>query len=326
MEPSELRESLRRLPEARPGEAFTAEVLARVELDERRRSAAAARNGHAGPGWRPTLLAAGLAAAVVAAVGLRVPTGGGDAAKSRGEVAAPAAPATERLDEESGGVPASGGEGARAAAERDERLAATSGGDEAGDGVAAVAAPPSRGGIDRAAAPGAGREPGGRLAARDGATSPRRLASPPTPLVEGVRPGSPTAGDVLATGPLATDSLAGSLATDAAPDGLVGADFFAAPPAGARPPGDATGEATLAAAPAAVRLARLREERERLALHLAAFRSAVPPAEPPVVVLGGDEGLELVFDLGRWAAQAPAATSGAARPAVHSTQGPPRRF
>ncbi|HEX6201418.1 MAG TPA: hypothetical protein VF100_00360, partial [Thermoanaerobaculia bacterium] len=64
---------------------------------------------------------------------------------------------------------------------------------------------------------------------------------------------------------------------------------------------------------------------EQLARRLAAFRSELPPAEAPVVLLGGDEGFDLVFDLGRWAAPA-GAVPAAVRPAVHSTGQPPRRF
>jgi hypothetical protein len=121
--------------------------------------------------------------------------------------------------------------------------------------------------------------------------------------------------DDLPTSGSAADDRAAIPSTAAA---LPGADFLAAPP----PAGDA-----LAALPAAQRLARLRAERESLERRLVAFRRDLPPAEPPVVLLAGDDGLDLVFDLGRWAAAPPAGeAAGAVRPAVHSNQGPPRRF
>ncbi|HUO87479.1 MAG TPA: hypothetical protein VM617_08800 [Thermoanaerobaculia bacterium] len=100
-------------------------------------------------------------------------------------------------------------------------------------------------------------------------------------------------------------------------------DFFAPPPAGT-----ADAEAGDRFAAAADRLARLRAERAGLEARLAAFRRELPPAEPPVVVLGADDGLELVFDLAEWS---PGERSPGLRPAVYlpSTpfpSEPPRRF
>jgi hypothetical protein len=109
---------------------------------------------------------------------------------------------------------------------------------------------------------------------------------------------------------------------------LPGADFFSAPPDSVAVPALSSPAGGPAGAdPAVERLARLRAERERLERRLVAFRRELPPAEPPVVLLDGGEGFDLVFDLGRWAALPPAGDpSGSARPAVHSTQQPPRRF
>jgi hypothetical protein len=323
MEEHELRESLRRLPDARPGAEFTAEVLARVERYERQRAlAAGAAAGEGAPGgalrWRPTLLAGGLAAALVAAVGLWQPLDGGRWSGVGGDrIAPPEAPGTERLGEEGRGGRAGRGEGAAVGAFRTGGLAEE----------AAGAQPPT---VETPGAP----DPSGT---RGGSPSPQGGMSQRSPLgdrgsaapdadgsIRGERLASATAvagGGVDVSGadgregaaPPAAALTAGSAAA------LPGADFFAAPPTGA---GGAA-----AVLPAAERLARLRAERESLERRLVAFRSELPPAEPPVVLLGGDEGLELVFDLARWAAPPPAAeASGAARPAVHSTQGPPRRF
>lgn len=140
------------------------------------------------------------------------------------------------------------------------------------------------------------------------------MSSQPSPL--GDRGSAATDADgAIGEGRLASVTVAAGGADDVSgADGREGA----APPAAAD---------SLAALPAAERLVRLRAEREALERRLVAFRRELPPAEPPVVLLGGDEGLELVFDLGRWAAAPPAGeAAGAVRPAVHSTQGPPRRF
>jgi hypothetical protein len=287
MEEHELRESLRRLPDARPGAEFTAEVLARVERDERRHAAGDGRGARDRvPGgasrWRPTLLVAGLAAALVAAAGLwQPPAGGGRLGGGGGEVVAPETAGAERLGE--GGGQAVGGEGAASVE------AVTEGLDEV--------APHARGELaDTAvAAAGAGEAP---AVASSGAPEGASGVAP-----DGAAGAAPPA--------------AGTFADADAVTALPGADFFAPPPAAA----------DLAALPAAARLARLRTERESLERRLAAFRRELPPAEPPVVLLGGDDGFDLVFDLARWAAPPPAGdAAGAARPAVHSTQGPPRRF
>jgi hypothetical protein len=325
MEEHELRESLRRLPDARPGAEFTAEVLARVERYERQRAlAAGAAAGEGAPGgalrWRPTLLAGGLAAALVAAVGLWQPLDGGRWSGVGGDrIAAPEAPGAERLGEE----------GIASVVPRSERLAERA--DRArlasGAGAADAAQPPT---VETPGAP----DP---LGTRVGSPSPQRGRSQPSPLVDRgsaapdadgssreERLASATAvagGGIDVSGADRREGAAPPTAalTAGSAAALPGADFFAAPPTGA---GGAA-----AVLPAAERLARLRAERESLERRLVAFRSELPPAEPPVVLLGGDEGLELVFDLARWAAPPPAAeASGAARPAVHSTQGPPRRF
>ena len=290
MDDRELRASLRRLPEARPGEAFTAEVLARVERDERRRAAAggvAAGRAGAGPRWRATLLAAGLAVALVAAAALWSPGGGwwrGSGGKGEDVAQVGTDHSTSRSRQ---AVEAELGESATSAegeGERpDEESRGRRGDGDEGDGMSGS---PSSG----------------------GPVSPQQLALHQTPLAEGVS--AETASD----GPALHDPLASApaVAAELPPTVSPGADFFAAPPSDL---------------PAAERLARLREERERLERRLAAFRSELPPAEPPVVLLGADEGFDLVFDLGRWAAAPPAGSApGAARPAVHSAGQPPRRF
>jgi hypothetical protein len=334
MEEHELRESLRRLPDARPGAGFTAEVLARVERFERQRTAAAGGGAgdraRGGTGWRPALIAAGLAAALVASVGLWQPPGDGRWPGAGGEqIAAPEAPGTERLGEEMAAERlAGGGQDAASVVPRVERLAeeprgaGQSGGERPADAA------------QRATIETSGRPD--RLGARAGSGSRGRRDAPHRPLADrgsaATEAGGPVAEDRLASAAVVAgeseDPSGADGREDATPPAtalsadtltaLPGADFFAAPP----PAG-----VDLSALPAAERLARLRAERESLELRLAAFRSELPPAEPPVVLLGGDEGLELVFDLARWAAPPPATeAAGATRPAVHSTQGPPRRF
>lgn len=323
MDDRELRASLRRLPEARPDEVFTAEVLARVERDERRRAAAggvAHRRGGAGPRWRPTLMAAALATGLVAA-GLWSAGGGWRAIRGeREEVAAVAVPdsAARRVEPARAG----GGEGGASSAAGDERLGEgdrghRAGGDEVTPAVAAdrqideSGGSTIRGGSEAAEDMAAGASTEGAVptparrgsSAVAGTVSPQRPASQRPPLADGVLDERAHVGAFAGERP--------SIEPPAAPSPA--SDFFAAPPA--------------VALPAAERLARLREEREQLERRLAAFRSELPPAEPPVVLLGGEEGFDLVFDLGRWAAPPPAgAVPAAARPAVHSTDPPPRRF
>lgn len=319
MEEYELRESLRRLPDARPGAGFTAEVLARVERGERQRTVAAGGGAgdqtRGGAGWRPALLAAGLAAALVAAVGLWQPPGGGRwPGAGGGEAAAPAVLGPERLAERVDGARPGGGEQAPDAAPRS--VVATPGAADRRGARADSLSP--QGGRRWQPAPG---DRGPAATEADGSIDGEKLAS--ATVVAGLPDDGSAAGGRGGAAPPAA-ALAADHGRDVTPPAadtlasLPGADFFAAPPAAG---------VDLAALPAAERLARLRAERESLARRLAAFRNEVPPAEPPVVLLASDEGLELVFDLARWAAPPPAAeAAGAARPAVHSTQGPPRRF
>jgi hypothetical protein len=233
-----------------------------------------------------------LAAALIAAAGLWQPLTSGRWLGTGGdEVDVPAAPGGERLDEELANAGfAAGGQDEASAVPRPEPPAEGVGGARHGGGRRAADA------VERptVAAPGASD----------------RLAS--ATVVAGGSEDASGADARQGAAPHAATLSAGALAA------LPGADFFAAPP----PAGDA-----LAALPAGQRLARLRAERESLERRLVAFRRELPPAEPPVVLLAGDEGLELVFDLGRWAAAPPAGeAAGAVRPAVHSNQGPPRRF
>lgn len=334
MDDRELRASLRHLPDARPGADFTAEVLARVDRRERsRRSGDAVANGGGWllPGRRGTLVAAALAAAVVAAVGLWRP-GGEWWAGGAPEAASPGG--GERVDEGET-------EGRRpAAAERTGAKSSPRGGDtdDRKDGRA-VAPPAQRSREDReptsSGAAGAAEgdaapapETGGPGAAgytaadADGDEGDRvaALAEDPREDRRDREHGSPAAGrpaTVVAGASPAVASPApplvdrGSAPPADAEARLAAADFFAAPPT------DPAAELL------ADRLARLAAERERLAARLAEFRREVPPAEPPVVLLGADEGLELVFDVGRFAAGRQPA--GEVRPAVHSTTGPPRR-
>lgn len=301
MEEHELRESLRRLPDARPGAAFTTEVLARVERRERQRMVAAGGRAdeaaRGGARWRPTLLAGGLAAALIAAAGLWQPLTSGRWLGTGGdEVDVPAAPGGERLDEEwtDAGF-AAGGQDEASAVPRPEPPAEGAGGARHGGGRRAADA------VERP------------TVADPGASD--RLAS--ATAVAGGSEDASGADARQGAAPHAATLPAGDLAA------LPGADFFVAPPAAVPPPAGFD----LSALPAAQRLARLRAERESLERRLVAFRRELPPAEPPVVLLAGDEGLELVFDLGRWAAAPPAGeAAGAVRPAVHSNQGPPRRF
>lgn len=350
MDEHELRESLRRLPDARSGAAFTAEVLARVEQWERQRAVTADGGvddaARGGVSWRPALLAAGLAAALIVAAGLWQPPAGGRGPGIGGDRSvAPEAPGTERLGEESGGALANRGEDeafapARAAQRDEERADGGIAGDGL-DGASAEPRPERLAGMGDGARPGGGERASGAVSrssvatpgapdvrgSRNGSHSPRAAGSqqrPPGDRGSATEAGSSIDGERLASAPAiaaGSDEGSGAGARRAAAPAAValpGADFIAGRPAGGfEPP---------AALPAAQRLARLRAEREALERRLVAFRRELPPAEPPVVLLGGDEGLELVFDLGRWAAPPAGEAAGAVRPAVHSTPGPPRRF
>jgi len=230
MDEARLRESLRHLPEARPSEDFTAEVLARLEALERRRSERRPRSrGRLG------------ALVTVAATGLAVAIGVGS---DRG-------PAPE------------------------ERTAAPT--------AASVPAPPTAVTLRP-------------QVARPSTAGPAVAAAP-----------APAPAEVLAVPPAVAPRDATSR-------------FFDPPPRAAAPapPPALDREAALA------RLAGLRRERDLLAGNVAELRQALPPEEPPVVVLGGDDRFELVFDLGRVTAAPP---SGGARPAVHRPDdGVPRRL
>ena len=242
MDEARLRESLRHLPEARPSEDFTAEVLARLEALERRRSERRPRSrGRLG------------ALVTVAATGLAVAIGMGS---DRG-------PAPE------------------------ERTAAPT--------AASVPAPPTA----------VTRRP---EVARPSTAGPAVAAAPAPAPAE-------VLAEVLAEAPAVPPAVPPAVAPrDAA------SRFFDPPPRAAAP----APRPALDREAALTRLAGLRRERDRLAGNVAELRQALPPEEPPVVVLGGDDRFELVFDLGRVTAAPP---SGGARPAVHRPDdGVPRRL
>jgi hypothetical protein len=157
---------------------------------------------------------------------------------------------------------------------------------------------------DEPARPAVGRPD---VAMRTDAT-PEPVPRPPAASAEaGARPPAPTV-------TTRTTAAAAPAAGAAGPARLASAGLASLPPeapAGSDGPGSPEGDA-LGRTDALARLARLRSERTLLAARLAELRQALPPEEPPVVLLGGDERFELVFDLGRAAAPPPA---GRARPA-----------
>jgi hypothetical protein len=320
-----LGESLRRLPEARARDGFTAAVLARVDR------LAAGEGGRVSPpaparwlgGWP---LAGALTAAVsVAAVTVAVllALGAADPRPRDGAVLQAAA----REAEEGAVPPGSGGArgtavnppaGEVGAAGREEIASPTGpdprvshGGAHQGGAAAAGAAEHGTDGAGAGGAAGAMRTAGRRPNAAADRQAPRAVER-----VAVVGPGAePGVAGAEAAGVEAARDRAAAPPDSTLARSTTAAPAFAAPSTASPSPAETSYRLAAAGRPgagvgdeAAERLARLRRERAELLAELTALRRAVPPPRPSELLLGGDESFELVLDLqagGRSGREAP---------------------
>lgn len=309
MNDEHLKESLRRLPEARAGEGFTRAVLARIEemeAEEDRPRESRAPGAGGWPSWLPlptprlaTVLVAAMVVGLVAAPLL---------------LNGPAAPRPAGWVETVAGGDAATPQPAEDGAEGLEM---------AGSGEAAR---PSAGALHGQ------QPPADQRAAVDlpAPTLPPR-APAQDPAVEGSRSGEgDDAASEAGSGNDETEGgIGGNAGTPPAPDASRPRDRAGspAPPAQSTGGGDtrlasASGEAAPLDREAALRrLTELRRRQERLRAELAALSDTGRPGSAPALLLGGDESVELVLDLG---SPRYADAGGTVRPAAAGRTAPER--